>query len=147
MKTCIIFFMGEQKKTQFLPKSSLSDFENVIFLLYMFCHRRLEVVSLVLARRRRKIFERTLDFLHSPPQAKIIFFWGGRGITNQYIHNLYSAEGENRVKIVSYIHIFYTIRRRWKQYGFFSGSKWFHIYTFFPKPAADGKIRVFLGTK
>jgi hypothetical protein len=82
--------MGEQKKTQFLPKSSLSDFENVIFLLYMFCHRRLEVVSLVLARRRRKIFERTLDFLHSPPQAKIIFFLGGEGGLQINIYTIFT---------------------------------------------------------
>jgi hypothetical protein len=49
-----------------------------------------EVASLVLARRSRKSFEKILDFLKSPPQAKTICFYlrGQNGAI--YTHFLYS---------------------------------------------------------
>jgi hypothetical protein len=66
--------------------------------------------------------ERTLDFLHSPPQVKKfwISFW---------------------VKMMPYIHIFYTASRSRKKIGFFFGSKWcnIYIYIFFTQPAAGKK--------
>jgi hypothetical protein len=63
-------------------------------------------------RRRRKMFERTMDFLHSPPQAKTILFFGGLKM-DQYIYIFYTAAdgkplffflGGGGVKMVSYIY-------------------------------------------
>ena len=86
----------------------------------MFCGRN---ASLVLARRRRKFFERTLDFLHSPPRAKnnLGFFGGSK-----------------------WCHI-YTFLIFWG--GVKNPLKWCHIYTFFTQPAAGEKTSGFLGVK
>ena len=78
----------------------LSDLKTWFFASYT-CFV-VEVPSLVLARRRRKIFERALDFLHSRRQ-KQFYFLG--------------------VKMVLYIHIFYTACRRRKKFCFFFGVK------------------------
>ena len=97
-----------------------------------------EVPSLVLARRRRKIFERTLDFLHSPPQAKtILFFLGGVKMVpyRHFLHSLQQTKnflfflGQNGAIYTNYIHIFYRARRKRKNPGFFKVSS--AIYTHF----------------
>ena len=99
-----------------------------------------EMALLVLARRRRKFFERTLDFLHSPPRAKnnLVFFGGVKMVP--YVH-IFDFLG---VKMLPYIHIFYTARRRRKNSGFLDVkmlpyihilddvfvSKCYHMYIF-----------------
>ena len=89
-----------------------------------------EVASLVLARRRQKNFERALDFLHNLPQTRAILFWG------------------EEVKMVPYIHIFYTARRRREKLWFFFWGQNGAIYIcIFTQPAAGETIRGFGGSK
>jgi len=72
-----------------------------------------------------EIFERTLDFLHSPPHAKtVLFFWGVQNgaIYTHFLHSPPQAKkfgvfwGQNAA--------IYT------HFGRFLGSKCYHIYTF-----------------
>jgi hypothetical protein len=86
-----------------------------------------EVASLVLVHRRRKIFERTLYFLHSLPPVKTIlcFFLGQNGAI--YTHFLRSPLQTKK--------------------HFFGGGQNGTIYTFFAQPAAGEKIRGFFGSK
>jgi hypothetical protein len=58
-----------------------------------------------------EIFERTLDFLHSPPHAKtVLFFWGVQNGAI-YTHFLHSPPQAKTIL-------------------FFGPPKWCHIYTF-----------------
>ena len=99
-----------------------------------------EVQSLVLARRRRKIFERTLDFLHSR-RRKRFFFWGRGQNGAIYTHFLHSLPQTKKTLFffgskwchIYYIHIFYTARRRRKNSGFWGVKMvpYIHILNFF----------------
>jgi hypothetical protein len=91
-----------------------------------------EVTSLVFARRRRKIFERTLDFLHSPPQVKTICFFLCQML--QYIHIFYTQAKNNLfgLKMVPYIHIlgFFWVKMVSYTHFFWGGGQNGAIYTF-----------------
>jgi hypothetical protein len=95
--------------------------------------------SLVLARRRRKFFERTLDFLHSPPRAKNnLDFFGGSKCCHIYTFFTQLAAGEKKrvfgCKMVPYIHIFDFFWVKMLPYIHILDnvfvSKCYHMYTF-----------------
>ena len=95
-----------------------------------------EVPSLVLARRRRKIFERTLDFLHSRNRKQFCFLGGSKWCHIYTFFTQPAADEKNFVffwvKMVAYIlhtHFFTQPAAGEKIRGFWV-SKWCHIYTF-----------------
>ena len=104
----------------------------------MFCGRATGGGVISLARRRRKCFERTLHFLHSPAGATNFVFFGGRVKMVPYTHFLHSPPqlkkfGVFGVKIVTYIHICFFFCRNAAIYTHFGGvfvSKCYHIYIF-----------------
>ena len=88
----------------------------------MFCGRD---VVVRFGPQAKNFFERTLDFLHSPPRAKNnLDFFGGSKCCHIYTFFTQLAAGEkNRGFLKSkWFHI-YTFFIFW-------GSKWCHIYTF-----------------
>ena len=91
----------------------------------MFWGELQEVASLVFARRRRKKFERTLIFLHSPPKLKEIYVFGGSKWCNIYRFFIQPAAGEN-------IFVFWV------------GSKWGNIYLFFTQHVGEKTFVFFL---
>ena len=105
----------------------LSDLKTWFFCqLYMFCGRG-AVVSF--GPPQAENFWENPGFFTQPQAKTILFFWG--------------------VKMVPYIHIFYTACRRRKTFCFFLGQNGaiYITYTFFTQPAAGEKIRGFWGSK
>ena len=99
----LIFFQNDAICTHFVVW-----FENVIFLpvIHSYTCFVVDVPSLVLARRRQKFFERTLDFLHRSRRKQFCFL-GGSKWCHIYTFFTHPAADENNfvlgVKMVSYI--------------------------------------------
>jgi hypothetical protein len=93
------------------------------------------VASLVLAHRRRKFFERTLEFLHSCRRNNFCFFWGSKWC-DIYISFTQPTADKNKFwgcflgqKGPIYTHFLHSAAQA-KKFGFFRGQN-AAIYTHF----------------